>query len=149
MKTNKATEILEALQNDSKNDGDGLGKSELARIIYGNFHKSTAEFHEKKIAQRMGQVCELAAQNGITVYAVKKSMNKDTPEIKSRIVRWRIYKSGVLGMDKELADAIISKAKTASSRTNSFKQMLNIGKNNKVISEEKYLELLESVRPSN
>jgi len=120
--------VLNVLQNDSNNNGVGLSVSELAHSVFGSFHKDTARFHEKKISQLMGAVCELAADNGIIVYAIKISTNKKTPEIKSRIVRWRIYDNNKIGCNEELIDALLSKKKCGEAHTKSFHRMLESAK---------------------
>jgi hypothetical protein len=135
-KLSKTMMIVNVLQNDANNAGAGLSVDEIAHSVFGNYHKETAKFHEKKISQLMGAVCELAAANNIIIYAVKKSPNKDTPEIKSRIVKWRVFVQGAIGCNEELIDALLSKKKNGEAHTKSFIRMLSSAKEYGVISGE-------------
>lgn len=137
----RQTIILEALQNDARNGGVGLSVSEIAKIVFGNFHKSTADFHEKKISSYMGQVCVLAAENNIIVFAVKVATNKKTPEIKSRIARWRVFVPGQIGVYEEFIDALIYKKKCGESHTKSFEKMFLMAKSTGILTGEKIKEL--------
>lgn len=127
--------ILDALEQDSKSNGNGLTVSELAAIVFGNFHKSTAAFHERKISSYMGAVCEFGAENNLIIFAVKKSTNKKTPDVKSRIVRWRVYVPGQIGATEEFLDALVSKKKCGESHTKSFFRMLAAAKDMGVLVE--------------
>jgi hypothetical protein len=111
-KVNLQSQILQVLQDNVKEGGSGLSVTEIAKSVYGNgYIKRTADELEKTIRQRMGVVCELAASNGLTVFAQRKSSNPKTPEIKSRIACWKIYSKGVLGMDEALTDELMYKRK--------------------------------------
>ena len=135
MKTvSKQMIILDALEQDSKTNGEGLSISELSHIVFGNFHKSTKRFHEKKISTYMGAVCELGAVNNLIVFAVKENVNKKTPEIKSRISKWRILDPKNLRSIDEFTDALNSKKKNGEAHTLAFKRMFEAAKTMGVLS---------------
>lgn len=124
--------VLNVLQNDANSNGIGLSVDDLAHSVFGNFHKDTLKFHTDKISSLMGAVCELAASNGITVYAIKASpkniIEKKKVDSKSRVVRWRIFVPGQLGCNEELIEAIYSKKKNGEAHTKSFFRMLSSAK---------------------
>ena len=127
--------ILNALENDSKNNGVGLTIFEIAREVFGNFHKDTTDFHIKKVRELMYAVCELGAANNLIVYAKKVSTNPKTPDVKSRNARWMIYNHARIGAQEELIEALIDKKKRGEARTNSFIKMLNMAKDQRILTE--------------
>lgn len=120
--------ILNALEQDSKTNGEGLSIIEISKIVFGNYHKSTAKFHEKKTSSSMGAVCELGAANNMIVFAVKENINPKTPEIKSRIARWRILDPKNLRSIDEFTDALHSKKKNGEAHTLAFRRMFEAAK---------------------
>lgn len=140
-KLSRTMMVLNVLQNDANNNGIGLNISDLAHSIFGNYHKDTAKFHEKKISDIMYAVCELAAGNNIIVYAVKSSpknvIQKTRIDSKSRIVKWRIFVANQIGCNEELIEAILAKKKNGEAHTKSFFRMLSSAKEFGIISEEK------------
>jgi hypothetical protein len=137
--------VLSVLQNDANSNGVGLSVPDISRAVFGNYVSETAKIHEKKISQIMGAVCELAASNGITVYAVKESRNKKTPKIKSRIVKWRVYVPGDAKCNEELVEALISKKNYGEAYTKSFVRMLDMAKQFKAIPAETLKKLEASL----
>jgi hypothetical protein len=139
---NLETQLLEVLRNDAKDGGDGLSVTSMAKQYYGNgYIKGTAYQLEKTIRERMGKVVELAAMNGITVFAQRVSCNPKTPEIKSRIAKWKIYDSNKLGMNEALADELMYKKKNGDARTRTFMRLLDVAKEQNALAPEKIKEL--------
>lgn len=133
--------ILNALEQDSNSLGNGLSVSELANVVFGNYHKSTAKFHEKKISTSMGRVCEFGAANNIVVFAVKENTNPKTPEIKSRIIRWRLLNIQNKQSIDEFTDALIAKKKNGEAHTLAFKRMLDFASKKGVLTNYTYAQL--------
>jgi hypothetical protein len=133
--------VLNVLQNDANNNGIGLSVEDIAHSVFGNFHKDTLKFHTEKISSLMGAVCELAANNGITIYAIKSTpknrLKKTKIDLKSRIIKWRMFVPGNLGCNEELIEALYSKKKNGEAHTKSFFRMLSSAKEFGIISEEK------------
>lgn len=141
-KLNLQTQILEVLQTDAGNGGDGLSVTEIAKSVYGNgYIRKTAYELEKTIRDRMGKVVELAVMNGITIFAQRKSCNPKTPEIKSRIACWKIYDSKKLGMNEALADELLYKKKNGEAHTKSFQRLLETAKECNALPSDKIKEL--------
>jgi len=141
-KVNLQTQILQVLQDNAKNEGNGLSVTEITKTVYGNgYIRSTAYQLEKTIKNRMYVVIELAALNGITVFAQRKSCNPKTPEIKSRIALWKIYNPRALGMNEALTDELMYKRKNGEAHTRTFKRLLDTAKEQGAIKGEKLKEL--------
>lgn len=139
---NLETQLLKVLRDDANDGGDGLSVSSMAKIHYGNgYIRSTAYQLEKTIRERMGKVVELAAMNGITVFAQRESRNPKTPEIKSRIARWKIYDPKKLGMNEALADELMYKKRNGEARSRTFIRLLNVAKEQNALAPEKLKEL--------
>lgn len=153
-KVNLQSQILQVLQDNLKNGGSGMSISEIKIAIYGDGYigtkcppslreqiKNTVYELEKSISQRMGAIVELAALNGITVFAQRKSSNPKTPEVKSRIACWKVYDPNVLGMNEALTDELMYKRKNGEAHTRTFIRMLNTAKERGAIAPEKLKEL--------
>jgi len=130
------------LKDDVKAGGSGLSVRDLTKAIYGyGYIRSTSFQLEKTISQRMCAVVELAAANGTTVFAKRKSVNPKTPEIKSRIALWKIFVPGVIGMNEEFTDELLYKKRNGEAHTRTFKRMLNVAATQGVLPSEKLKEL--------
>ena len=141
-KVNLQTQILQVLQDNLKEGGFGLSITEIAKSVYGNGYIRKTSFElEKTIRQRMGIVCELAASNGITVFAQRKSTNPKTPEIKSRIACWCVYNPEILGMNEALTVELLYKKRNGEARTASFHRLLTTAKEQNALAPEKVKEL--------
>lgn len=141
-KVNLQSQILQVLQDNGKEGSSGLSVTEIAKSVYGNgYIRKTAFELEKTIRQRMGIVCELAASNGITVFAQRKSCNPKTPEIKSRIACWCVYNPEILGMNEALTDELLYKKHNGEARTASFHRLLTTAKEKGAIESNKLKEL--------
>lgn len=143
-KTSLQAQILNVLQTDSTNnmDGSGMSVSEIARSVYGiAYGRKTASLLEKSIRERMGYVVELASSNGITIFAVRKSSNPKTPEIKSRIACWKIFNPSIIGMNEELFEELRYKKRNGESRTAAFKKLFEVAVIHNVLNQERVKEL--------
>jgi len=153
-KLNLQTQILQVLQDNAKNGGSGMSISEIKIAIYGDGYigikcppslrekiQDTTSELEKSIRNRMCAVVELAALNGITVFAQRKSCNPKTPEIKSRIALWKIFDPNILGMNEAFTDELMYKKKNGEAHTRTFKRMLKTAKEQSAIAPEKLKEL--------
>lgn len=142
---NLQTQILQVFVDNLKLNGSFIDESDIAKIIFGNgYAKKTAGILEKMVKERMGQVRELADENGYLIIPRRKptkaTENEENPK-RFKILGWKIP---VKGFDDEYVnDELMYKYQNGQARTESFKKLLNKAQSKGMITGEKIKELAE------
>jgi hypothetical protein len=141
-KVNLQTQVLEALLNNAKTDRMGLTITQIAKTIFGmGYRRNTARELEQSVRNIMFATTELAANNGTTIFPVRKP-TKLNPERKSRVLYWQVYNPDLIGCKEKLADDVIYRKRIGEAKGKPFKRVLNVAKETGAITEASYNEML-------
>ena len=143
-KVSLETKILNTLENNRDGNNVFMSPEDIAIEIYGSeiFSSNTATFRviqdelTTKVRQRMGQVKELADENGMTVIPRRKPVKGGTK--KFRIIGWKILTEGD---EAFIVDELMYKRQNGQSRINSFNQLKEVAVRKGLLAAEKLKEL--------
>ena len=150
MKTKVALEvkILNVLENNRDEDNVFMTPEDITVAIYGNeiFLVNTTKFREmqddlvRSVRTRMGQVKELAEENGMTVIPRRKPVKDGTK--KFRVLGWKVLTEGD---EAFVVDELIYKRDNGQSRINSFNRLKETAESRGLIEAKKAKELTEKI----
>ena len=146
MKTKVALEvkILNVLEINRDSENVFMTPEDITIAIYGNeiFSANTSKFREMQddlirgVKNRMGQVKELAEENGMTVIPRRKPVKGGTK--KFCVLGWKVLTEGD---EAFIVDELIYKRNNGQSRINSFNQLKEVAVNRGLVAAEKVKEL--------